>query len=177
VVQAFVNTHHDLDRKLEERLVSAGALTEWLAEHGLLVPGAALGHAELRRALDVRDGLRAMLLANNGCACDDGAIERLNRILGGPGVFVQLHRDKAPDFGSVQAGLGGALALLATIVALAQLDGSWARLKACPGEHCGWAFYDHSRNQTGSWCSMSVCGSRAKARVYRRRHASNDHGS
>jgi predicted RNA-binding Zn ribbon-like protein len=61
------------------------------------------------------------------------------------------------------------LGSLASIVAVAQIDGTWSRLKACPGVHCGWAFYDHSRNQSGSWCSMSVCGSRAKVREYRRR--------
>jgi predicted RNA-binding Zn ribbon-like protein len=45
-------------------------------------------------------------------------------------------------------------------------DRSWSRLKVCPGEHCGWAFYDHSRNQAGRWCSMAVCGGRAKARAH-----------
>ena len=44
------------------------------------------------------------------------------------------------------------------------------RLKACRQETCGWVFYDGSRNRSSSWCSMRVCGGRAKASSYRRRH-------
>jgi predicted RNA-binding Zn ribbon-like protein len=39
--------------------------------------------------------------------------------------------------------------------------------KACPGRHCGWAFYDRSLSRTSTWCSMRVCGGREKARAYR----------
>ena len=48
-------------------------------------------------------------------------------------------------------------------------DGSWARLKVCPGVDCGWVFYDHSRNNSSRWCSMAVCGGRTKARSHYRR--------
>lgn len=39
----------------------------------------------------------------------------------------------------------------------------------CPGIGCGWLFI----NQTGRrrWCVMSICGNRAKARRFARRHA------
>ena len=43
-------------------------------------------------------------------------------------------------------------------------DGTFARLKACREHTCEWAFYDHSRNRSATWCSMEVCGNRAKAR-------------
>jgi predicted RNA-binding Zn ribbon-like protein len=109
------------------------------------------------------------LPVTRGSAADRSAIERLNRALRGPGLFVQLDPWAPPDFNAQRRDLDAALGLLATIVAVAQLDGSWSRLKACRGDHCGWAFYDHSRNQAGSWCAMSVCGSRAKARHYRQR--------
>ena len=33
-----------------------------------------------------------------------------------------------------------------------------------------WAFYDHSRNRSGTWCEMGKCGNRAKARRWRERH-------
>jgi len=40
-----------------------------------------------------------------------------------------------------------------------------ARIKACPPEEgCGWLFYDDSKNGSRRWCSMRVCGSRAKMR-------------
>ena len=50
-----------------------------------------------------------------------------------------------------------------------QTAGNWTRLKTCPGHDCGWVFFDNSRNGGSTWCSMQVCGNRAKARAYRRR--------
>ena len=55
------------------------------------------------------------------------------------------------------------LANLASIIVIAQADGSWPRLKACTNDHCQWMFYDHSKNANGSWCSMTACGQRHKA--------------
>ena len=46
-------------------------------------------------------------------------------------------------------------------------DGDWARVKLCAAETCRWAFVDGSRNRSRSWCSMDVCGNRAKARSFR----------
>src|ERR671917_17466 len=56
------------------------------------------------------------------------------------------------------------------IVAHAQSEGTWDRLKSCPADNCRWAFYDRSRNRSAVWCNMAVCGNRAKVRSYRERH-------
>jgi predicted RNA-binding Zn ribbon-like protein len=53
----------------------------------------------------------------------------------------------------------------------AQADGSWERLKACRDEECRWVFYDSSRNRSGTWCDMGLCGSRTKVRAYRQRQS------
>jgi predicted RNA-binding Zn ribbon-like protein len=169
LVQAFVNSRWDLERDLEDQFGDRAGLVTWLAERELVPAGTRVSAADLRRARDARDGLQALLFANNGVELDREAVEKLDRALRGPGPFVQLAADSPPDFIPWSRDVEGVLALIGTIAAIAQLDGSWMRLKACPGEDCGWAFYDHSRNQAGSWCSMSVCGSRAKARDYRRR--------
>ena len=50
------------------------------------------------------------------------------------------------------------------------LDGTWRRLKVC--RNCQWAFYDTSKNRSGSWCSMQLCGNRLKTRAYRTRRRS-----
>jgi predicted RNA-binding Zn ribbon-like protein len=63
----------------------------------------------------------------------------------------------------------GALGRLLAIVSGAIADGSWERLKACREHSCEWAFYDHTKNRSGAWCTMDVCGNRAKARAYRER--------
>ena len=47
--------------------------------------------------------------------------------------------------------------------------GTWQRLRLCAATDCRFAFYDASRNRTGTWCSMSTCGNRAKVRAYQQR--------
>jgi predicted RNA-binding Zn ribbon-like protein len=42
-------------------------------------------------------------------------------------------------------------------------------VKICPAADCRWAFFDHSRNRSRTWCSMRVCGNREKARAWRER--------
>jgi predicted RNA-binding Zn ribbon-like protein len=43
------------------------------------------------------------------------------------------------------------------------------RIKQCPGEHCGWVFFDMTKNGSRRWCEMKVCGNRAKAKAHYRR--------
>lgn len=45
------------------------------------------------------------------------------------------------------------------------------RVKICPADDCLWAFYDASKNHSRQWCSMQVCGNRAKVRNHRERAA------
>ncbi len=169
LVQTFLNSRWDLTSSNEEELASPGAVCAWLVEHGLCDRGQALTESDRRRVLAVREGLREMLFVNNGAVEDPDVVARLNRALRAPRIYVQLAVADTPEFKPQPRDLDGALALIATIVALSQLDGSWSRMKACRGRDCGWAFYDHSRNQASSWCAMSVCGSRAKVRAYRER--------
>jgi predicted RNA-binding Zn ribbon-like protein len=169
LVQTFLNSRWDLTSRNEEELASPSAVSTWFVEHGLFDRRYALSESDRRRVLEVREGLRAMLFVNNGASEDPDVVARLNRALRAPRIYVQFAVADTAEFKPQPRDLDGALALIATIVALSQLDGSWSRMKACPGPDCGWAFYDHSRNQASSWCAMSVCGSRAKVRAYRER--------
>jgi predicted RNA-binding Zn ribbon-like protein len=169
LVQAFVNSRWDSDRGYRDRFTDPQSLRRWLVEHQLSEPGARLGPAALRRAIEVREGLRQLLFVNNGHPAEQGAVARLNVVLRDAGASVRLSEADRPEFVAVRSGLDGALAVIAVIVAAAQLDGTWSRLKACPGRDCGWVFYDRSRNRSSGWCSMSVCGQREKARTYRAR--------
>ena len=49
------------------------------------------------------------------------------------------------------------------------LDADFSRIKQCRGNHCGWLFYDSTKNKSRHWCDMSVCGNRAKASALRAR--------
>ena len=98
-------------------------------------------------------------------------------VLGDHGVDVEVARSAA-ELDAVDPGpdsvvlVTGSDALGPTTVRRmnAVADGSWSRLKACRSETCRWAFFDAARNRSRAWCDMAVCGNRAKARAYRRRH-------
>ncbi len=45
----------------------------------------------------------------------------------------------------------------------------WLRVKQCQGHGCTLWYVDNSKNQRRRWCSMSVCGNRAKAAAHRAR--------
>jgi predicted RNA-binding Zn ribbon-like protein len=54
--------------------------------------------------------------------------------------------------------------------ALSVLTGAdLSRIKRCPGDHCGWLFFDATKNKGRRWCEMEVCGNRAKQKRRRRR--------
>jgi predicted RNA-binding Zn ribbon-like protein len=48
------------------------------------------------------------------------------------------------------------------------------RVRVCAREGCDWLFVDTSKNRSRRWCSMSLCGSRVKARRYYRRRKGYD---
>ncbi|HWH12663.1 MAG TPA: CGNR zinc finger domain-containing protein [Solirubrobacteraceae bacterium] len=169
LVQAFVNSHYDLEVEHGADLLRTPAgLGRWLAGRGLIEPTAAVDDRDLRRALAAREALREVARAPG--TTDRRAFDDLDRATRGAALELRFAPD-GPSFVSADGGPAGAIAAILAVAGQAMLDGSWARLKICPGERCGWAFYDHSRNQAGRWCSMAVCGGRAKARAHYRRRA------
>jgi predicted RNA-binding Zn ribbon-like protein len=163
LVQGFVNT---VDREHgPDLLADAAGLDEWLDRQGLAAPVRA-GDEEAARS--AREALRSLLWANNGEPYDAAAAD----VLAGAArrarlepIFVRGEAALVPRAGGVDGAIGRILA----IAFAAMLEGGWRRLKACPGHRCGWAFYDRSTNASATWCSMQVCGGRAKAGAYYRR--------
>jgi predicted RNA-binding Zn ribbon-like protein len=172
LVQAFINTHYDLQHEHgAELLPDPRALEIWLRRHGLLAPGVKrLGAGELERALAARERLRELARRNGPRRSPGSPLGDLNRLAQGAAVEVRFTRSGPRFVASRDAGFDGTLGRLLAITASSLIDGSWQRLKVCPGNNCGWAFYDHSRNLSGRWCSMAVCGGRAKARAHYRRN-------
>src|SRR5918992_5982513 len=121
--------------------------------------------ADLERAVALREAFRALLLANaTGEPPPAAALETVERI----GRRATLRVDG--ELRLVPAA-DAELARLLAIAAVAQADGTWRRLKACPGESCQWALYDHTRSRTRTWCAAAKCGARTRSREYRRRRA------
>lgn len=168
LVQRFVNSN---DREGEhERLPSPAELRCWLEDAGLgTVAVDAAGH---ERAVAFREALRGLLLANNGAAIDEAAVATFNDVAARARLTVRVAAPGGAALVPQAAGVDGALGRLVAIVYAAIETGTWPRLKACRRDVCQWAFYDHSKNRSGTWCTMGICGNRVKTSMYwRRRHA------
>lgn len=166
MVQAFVNTV-DVENGIEE-LAGPAQLQDVLRRIGALDESAPeLTDADLRRALAVREALRALLHANVGLTPDPTALELLDRAGATGSLAVRFGRDGSSTLASEASDLDGALGRILAIVYSSMVAGTWTRLKACPRDVCGWIFYDRSRNSSSRWCAMSVCGNRTKTKRYR----------
>jgi predicted RNA-binding Zn ribbon-like protein len=164
----FVNTV-DPDEHTDA-LDTPEGLAAWLAERELLPAGAeAPGERERADAVRLREALRALMLEHNGAQHDDDAAAELERAARAGELAVHFDATGAAQLGPGGHGVARALAALLVPVAEASRDGSWQRVKACRDDDCLWAFYDRSRNRSGVWCDMAVCGNRSKVRAYRRR--------
>lgn len=174
LVEAFVNTvTYNWDEPADERLDSPGALTRWLWDHGLVNDdGWVAEQADLERAIAVREALRELLHANHDEEPPSAeALDVLSEASRTAPLTVVLHGGDHATLEPVGHGMDRAVAVLLAIALHAMHDGTWRRLKACRNDGCRWAFYDSSRNRSGRWCDMAVCGNREKVRAYRRRHA------
>ncbi|MGO9762764.1 MAG: CGNR zinc finger domain-containing protein [Solirubrobacteraceae bacterium] len=164
----FVNTL-DIDENTDV-LSSTDGLSAWLVQAHLLAPAAAPpSDAEHRQALQLREALRALMLANNGATPDQEADRELELAARRGELGVHFAADGSVSLAPSADGFAGALARLLIPLAEALGDGSWQRVKACRADDCQWAFYDRSRNRSGVWCEMAVCGNRKKVRAYRDR--------
>ena len=167
LVQQFINSAEP-DEDLDE-MTTPAELHTWLSDRGMADKHFEVSDADLRRALDVREGLRAVLFTHNDGEGDPDAVARLERAAGAAALRASFPLEGDPGLVPARDGVNGALAGLLAIVAAASADGSWRRLKACADPECRWAFYDHSRNRSGRWCSMATCGNQHKARNFRER--------
>jgi predicted RNA-binding Zn ribbon-like protein len=169
LVRTFVNTR-DVETN-EDTLDAPEALAGWLIEHDLADAGLRPTLADLRTAHEAREALRELLLANAHEAPTANAAATLDAAARRADLGVGFDADGRADLTSRAGGVAGALGRLLAIVHRAMATGTWERLKACRADDCRYAFYDNTKNRSGVWCTMEVCGNRAKARTYRARQA------
>ena len=174
-VRAFVNTR-DVDDDTDV-LTGPAELAQWLAEQGLAGGGATrlrTGAADLRHAIELREALRAHLLAHHDQPLPAEAAATLDAAARRARLTLRFTDADETRLEPEASGVDGALGRLLAIVARAIEDGTWQRLKVCPADTCQWAFYDASRNRSAVWCDMRVCGNRAKVRGFRERTRAGD---
>ncbi|GAA2497650.1 CGNR zinc finger domain-containing protein [Streptomyces longisporus] len=124
-----------------------------------------LAEGELAAARELRESLRAVLLAHAGHP-PHAPVTPLGELL----ASAPLRLTVDPADGSAALAPADAEPLLSRVaaaVAESLVAGTWPRLKACESSTCHWAYYDRSPAGRGRWCSMQVCGARAKMRRYR----------
>ena len=159
----------DIENGVEE-LDSPAALERVLVRIGALPPSTARLHdADLHVALDTREALRSLALANSGVALDPSAPPALERAARAAHFTLRFDDDRRALLVPTAEGVDGALGRILAVVHASITDGSWRRLKGCPRDVCHWVFYDRSRNGSSKWCAMSVCGNRTNTRAYRLR--------
>jgi predicted RNA-binding Zn ribbon-like protein len=167
-VRAFVNTW-DLEDDTDA-LATPEDLGSWLSEQGLASEPLAAGATDLRRARALREAIRGILLSHtDGAGAPAGAYRALDEAAVRARLALRFDERGEAQIEPEAGGVDGALGRLLRIVHLALAEGTWTRLKACREHTCEWAFYDHTKNRSGTWCTMEVCGNRAKARAYRER--------
>ncbi|MDH6701911.1 CGNR zinc finger domain-containing protein [Streptomyces griseoviridis] len=113
----------------------------------------------------LRESLRAALLAHAGHP-PHAEVTPLDTLLAGAPLRVSVDGGDG-SAALAPAGGGPLLSRVALAVAEGLVAGTWQRLKACEAADCRAAYYDRSPAARGRWCSMQVCGARAKMRRYR----------
>ncbi|GII92023.1 CGNR zinc finger domain-containing protein [Sinosporangium siamense] len=152
----FANTV-DIEEGTDE-FATAEGFTTWMADHGLPVPASRHGEG-----VDLRTGIRARVLITNGGEPPAGDLTTGQAVLDRLPLHVRL--GERPEPGSPLPS-ADPLGRIAAAWALTVATGDWRRLKQCPDHDCGWVFWDATRSRTRRWCSMRVCGNRAKARNF-----------
>jgi predicted RNA-binding Zn ribbon-like protein len=169
-----------------EWLPDGNGLLSWLAQSGL-VPDTVLAEMRERampgeldsvaaQARGLREWFRGFVQSRKGRPLAADALQELqplNRM---------LERDEG--FAQVVARDGGGLGLrslrrwrspdslllpIAEAMARVVCEEDFTLVKACEGPACTLMFVDHTRGHARRWCSMAICGNRAKQAAHRHR--------
>jgi len=170
-------------------LDSGDGLLKWL-DQAKLVPADALDALMARampgeldkvadQARDLREWFRGFVRKHMGRPLTPRALHELgplNRLLERDEAFSQISRHRhggddrlelrmmrrwrSPE--SLLLPIGEALAMFVCAE-------DFTNVKACEGHSCTLVFADHTRRRARRWCSMAICGNRAKQAAHRNR--------
>jgi predicted RNA-binding Zn ribbon-like protein len=168
---------------------SGDGLLKWLAQ-AELVPADALDELKARampgeldkvadQARALREWFRGFVRKHMGRPLTPKALHELgplNRLLERDETFSQIsrHRDGDRDHLELQTlrrwrSPESLLLPIGEILAKFVCEENFADVKACEGHSCTLMFADHTRRRARRWCSMAVCGNRAKQAAHRNR--------
>jgi predicted RNA-binding Zn ribbon-like protein len=163
-------------------------LLSWL-DRAQLVPAEVLAHMRSRtapaeldeiaaKARGLREWFRSFVQKRKGrplAAKDLSELEALNGVLQRDEQHGAIVEDGSAPSGlafTMQRRYSTRESLLMPIVeTLAKLvcEQDFTYVKACEGPKCTLLFADHTRGHARRWCSMAICGNRAKVAAHRAR--------
>jgi predicted RNA-binding Zn ribbon-like protein len=170
-------------------LDSGDGLLKWLAQ-AKLVPAGALDELRARampgeldkvadQARSLREWFRSFVRRHMGRSLTPKALHELgplNSLLERDEAFSQVSRHPNGDSERLELRLmrrwrSPAALLLPVGEALAKLvcEEDFADVKSCEGHSCTLLFADRTRRRARRWCSMAICGNRAKQAAHRKR--------
>ena len=163
-------------------------LLAWL-EQAQLVPGEALKTLRAQampgefdtiaaQARSLREWFRGFVVKRKGRSLalkDLSELDPLNRLLERDEGFGRIvagdHGHAGPEFRMMRRWRSPESVLLPIGEALATFvcEEDFSHVKACEGPACTLLFADHTRGHARRWCSMAICGNRAKQAAHRNR--------
>lgn len=156
----------------EDDFADPDSLRDWLVAAGWLEADMDISPTELEVAVTFREALRDWLDKGRTTVAAEATRGVLNSIAAGCVLTVEFSSDGTRLEGQ-RRGFHGALSRLIGVIHDAAQSADFGRLKTCGRPVCRWAFYDRSNNRSGRWCSMTICGSREKAKTYRDRQVTH----
>jgi predicted RNA-binding Zn ribbon-like protein len=182
----FVNTLELQRDGALDRLADAETALRWLEQHELLhretLDRLLAANANdddgrarlLRRIRRLRGALREVLDATVERRLPaQSALDDVNRALRAQYVQELLPAPNGVSLDHRHEGdpVEGALSRLTEAIAREVTSAEQERLRICANDQCRWVFKDDSPGGRRKWCSMAVCGNRAKVARHRRRQA------
>jgi predicted RNA-binding Zn ribbon-like protein len=170
-------------------LDSGDGLLRWLAQ-AKLVPADVLDELKARampgeldkvadEARTLREWFRGFVRKHIGRPLTPKALHELgplNRLLERDEAFNQISRQHHSDGDRLELRMmrrwrSPESLLLPIGEALAKFvsEEDFSNVKACEGHACTLVFADHTRRRARRWCSMAICGNRAKQAAHRNR--------
>lgn len=166
---------------------------EWLRQ-SRLIPSTILDDISCRavapdlnkvaeQARDLREWFRGFVRDRMGRPIDTSgldALRPLNQLLERDEAYHQVilhqtnggHRQLRLEKMRRWRSLESLLIPIAESMARVVVEEDFTYIKSCEGHNCTLVFADHTRGHARRWCSMNVCGNRAKVAAHRSRRRS-----
>ena len=178
-------------------LDSGDGLLRWLAQ-AKLVPSEALDELKARampaeldtvadQARALREWFRGFVRKHMGRRLPPKALQELgplNKLLERDEAFSQISRLQQRDQDRLEVRVlrrwrcpESLLLPIGDALAKFVCEEDFANIKVCDGHHCTLIFADHTRRRARRWCSMAICGNRAKQAAHRNRLKKQAHTS